>query len=122
MTIGLVNRKMLNINRLNKKISFFTYENGENELKQKTQKLSLYRTMWASVEPTTGREYYEAQKIRAELTWNIYTRYYKSFTPTSSMLIEYNNRKFRIISVIDYQEKHELYKFVCTEVVGEKVG
>ncbi|WP_455714667.1 phage head closure protein [Anaerosporobacter sp.] len=112
---------MLNINRLNKKISIYTYENIKNELGQATQKLSLYRTMWASVEPTTGREYYEAQKIRAELTWNIYTRYYKSFTPTNSMLIEYNNRKFRIISVIDYQERHEMYKFVCTEVVGEKV-
>lgn len=113
---------MLNVNRLNKRITIHTYKNSINELGQETQSLIELVTIWASVEPTNGREYYEAQKLRSELTWNIYIRYTKSFTPTPDMIISYGDRKFRIISVIDYQERHEMYKFVCTEVVGEKIG
>jgi SPP1 family predicted phage head-tail adaptor len=70
------------------------------------------------VEPTTGKEYLEAQRIRNELTYKIFTRYFSDIT--ADMIIKFKNRKFKIESLINYRENNEMLQFVCTEMVGDK--
>ncbi len=97
-------------------------ENGQpfvNEYAQNIQKLVPYKKVWAAVEPTTGKEYMEAQRIRNELTYKIYTRYFPDITV--DMIINYKNREFKIVSSINYQENNEMLQFICTEMVGEKI-
>lgn len=67
----------------------------------------------AFVAPTTGREYEESQKIRAETTYKISTRYFRGIN--SSHRILYDNREFEIISVLDINQRHEELQIIAAE-------
>ena len=65
----------MNIGRMNKRITFEKITESEDELGQMCQRYEAVRTVWATITPTRGGEYYEAQKLREELTFKIYVRY-----------------------------------------------
>ena len=65
------------------------------------------------VAPMSGREYEESQKIRAETTYKISTRFFRHIT--SDMRILYDNREFEIISVLDLGGKHDELQIVAAE-------
>lgn len=109
----------MDIGRTNKRITFYRYEEKENALSQSEQVLKEIKTVWASVEPTRGREYQEAQRIRPELTYKITTRYHKDITP--DMFIKFKDRFFNIISVINVKEQNAMLEIICIEKI-EKVG
>ena len=67
----------------------------------------------AFITPTTGREYEESQKIRAETTYKISTRYFRGINSTHRIL--YNNREFEIVSVLDLNERHEELQIIAAE-------
>ena len=67
----------------------------------------------AFVTPMSGREYEESQKIRAETTYKISTRYFPGITP--DMRILYNKKEFEIVSVLDLNERHEELQIVAAE-------
>ena len=99
---------------------FLTKENGGNAvLKSKkgkfySHKLSLSEfSVWASVSPMTGREYEESQKIRAETTYKVKTRFFKNIT--SDMKFMYNQRIFEIISVLNVGELNTELQIVAIE-------
>lgn len=92
-------------------------------------------TVWAAVEPLSGREYYLAQQTQAEVSHKVTMRYgqwYDEYflTPFSSaqegetvvkpqMRIVYDGRPFSfdIQSVIDVKERHRELVVLCKEVV-----
>lgn len=86
-------------------------ENNDQPIAHKLA-LSEY-SVAAFVAPTTGREYEESQKIRAETTYKISTRYFRGIN--SSHRILYDNRKFEIISVLDINERHEELQIIAAE-------
>lgn len=108
----------MDIGRTNKRITFCRYEEKENALSQLEQVLVEVKTVWASVEPTRGREYQEAQRIRPELTYKITTRYHKEITP--DMFIKWKERHFKIVSVINVKERNEVLEIICTESLLER--
>ena len=65
------------------------------------------------VVPMSGREYEESQKIRAETTYKISTRFFRHIT--SDMRILYDNREFEIVSVLDLGGKHDELQIVAAE-------
>jgi len=67
----------------------------------------------AFVSPMSGREYEESQKIRAETTYKISTRFFRNITP--EMRILYNGREFKIVSVLDLNERHEELQIVAVQ-------
>lgn len=69
--------------------------------------------VWACVAPMNGKEYAEAQKIRAETTYNINTRYMKNIT--GDMKILYGAKVFDIISVLDIDGRKRELKIVAAE-------
>ncbi len=108
----------MDIGRTNKRITFYRYEEKENELLQSEQVLVEVKTVWASVEPTRGREYQEAQRIRPELTYKITTRYHKDITP--DMFIKFKDRYFQMISIINVRERNEMLEIICAEKQTEE--
>lgn len=108
----------MDIGRTNKRVTFCRYEERKNELLQSEQVLIEKMTVWASVEPTRGREYQEAQRIRPELTYKITTRYHAGITP--DMFIKFKERYFQIISIINVRERNEMLEIVCTEKITEQ--
>ncbi len=107
----------MDIGRTNKRITFCRYEEKENALSQTEQTLTEVKTVWASVEPTRGREYQEAQRVRPELTYKITTRYHKGITP--DLFIRFGERYFNIVSVINVRERNEMLEMVCVEKISE---
>ncbi len=86
------------------------YANG----KPMAHKLAMSEySVAAFVTPTTGREYEESQKIRAETTYKISTRYFRGINSTHRIL--YNNREFEIVSVLDLNERHEELQIIAAE-------
>ena len=65
------------------------------------------------VAPMSGREYEESQKIRAETTYKISTRFFRHIT--SDMRILYDNREFEIVSVLDLGGKHDELQSIAVE-------
>ena len=108
----------MDIGRMNKRITFCRYEEKENALSQKVQELAEVKNVWAGVEPTRGREYQEAQRVRPELTYKITTRYHKEVT--SDMFIKFKGRYFNIASIINVREKNEMLEIICTENLQKK--
>jgi SPP1 family predicted phage head-tail adaptor len=58
----------------------------------------------AGVEPLTGKEYEEAQKLRAETTYRVTTRYFGGITPDMKVL--FRNKTLHIVSVINVEERN----------------
>lgn len=85
-----------------------------------TQKPCIFKKVWASIEPTTGKEYMEAQRIRNELTYKIIMRYTEGIT--SNMLLRYRDKTFKIISIINDMEKNQTLQLVCIEEIGVSYG
>ncbi len=75
---------------------------------------SEYKTVWAYVAPKTGREYDESQKIRAETTYNITTRYHGGIT--TDMRIKFGEKEFKIESILNIDERNNELKIVASEV------
>ena len=67
----------------------------------------------ALVTPMSGREYEESQKLRAETTYKIATRFFRSIKPEHRIL--YNNREFDIVSVLDLGGKHDELQIIAAE-------
>lgn len=105
----------MDIGQMNKRIKFCRYHEKENKLYQIEQILDEGKSVWASIKPTRGKEYQEAQRIRPELTYKITTRYHKDIT--SDMLIRFKNRYFEIISVINVNEENKTLEIICIEKV-----
>lgn len=106
---------MLDIGRLRHRITFLKPSSAViNSFGEKVPVYEDYRTVWGAVEPKTGREYDEAQKLRAETTYNILVRYLPGIT--ADMKIRYKEQEFDIISVLNIEMKNERLKIVASEV------
>lgn len=84
-----------------------------NDLGEAVPEYTDYMTVWAEVSPKTGREYDEAQKLRAETTYNITTRYFDGIT--AEMRIRHNGKIFEIISVLNVGGRNAELKIVAAE-------
>lgn len=73
-----------------------------------------YRTVHAAVDPISGRELYQAEQSQSEITHKIRCRYFAG--ATHDMRILMGTRKFKIISIIDWEERHESYLIMAKEL------
>jgi len=64
-----------------------------------------WQTVWGSIEPNTGKRYYEALQANAEVDGIIRTRYLKGVSPT--MRIIYGSRVLSIVSILNVQERRK---------------
>ena len=110
----------MKIGRMAHRVTFMKRQEIIDELGQHKQSLADVCTVWADIAPTKGGEYYEAQKLREELTWNIFVRYLPNIT--ADMVIRHKDRMFQIKSVIDYDFKQRMLKIQCTEYVENGGG
>lgn len=72
-------------------------------------------TVWAMVEPLSGREYFAAQQVNAEVTTKVTIRYIKSIKP--EMRVVFEDRVFDILSVICVDERKVEMQLMCKENV-----
>ena len=73
-------------------------------------------TVWGSVEPLQGREFFAAQQVNADTTVRIRLRYRSGITP--DMRISWDGRIYNILSIIDNREIHADLQLMCSEGVN----
>ena len=71
--------------------------------------------MWAAIDPISGREFYAAEQSQSEVSHKVRCRYRTGLD--TAMRIVYGRRKFKIISIIDWEERHESLLIMCKELV-----
>lgn len=84
----------MNPGKLRHRITFLHKVEEENEVGDTYFAEEAWKTVWASVEPLRGRDYFEARKIQSEATHKITIRYLPGVTP--DMKIEFKGRMFEI--------------------------
>lgn len=73
-------------------------------------------TTWGQIVPISGKEYF-SQVRETTVSHKIYCRYRAGITP--QMRIHFGQRKFRILSVINWEERGEGLTIMCEEVIRE---
>lgn len=63
---------------------------------------STWAIVWASIEPNSGRRYFEAKQANAEVEGLMRIRYRSGLEPT--FRISYDGRTFQIISIVQPRE------------------
>lgn len=76
-------------------------------------------SVWAIIEPLSGKEYFNAQQINSEVTSKITIRYLKDLD--SHAVIHWNNRVFKILSIINLEERNIYLQLLCSEKVGDSI-
>jgi len=72
-------------------------------------------TVWAAIEPLTGREFFAQQQVQSEITVRIRIRYRDDIV--SGMKAEYGDKTYVIQNIIDKEEKHQELQLMCSEGV-----
>jgi SPP1 family predicted phage head-tail adaptor len=70
-------------------------------------------TVWASIEPLSGREYFYAHQIKNEVSHRVRIRYRSDIT--AEMRIKHGERIIGIESIIDLQERHQFLEVLGRE-------
>lgn len=70
-------------------------------------------SVWARVEPLSGREYFYSQQIKAEVTHRVKIRYREDIT--IKMRIKHRDRNLAIESILDKKERREELEIFCRE-------
>lgn len=74
---------------------------------------STYAQAWASVEPLTGREYYENRATQGEVTHKVTMRYRAGIGPEQRIV--FRSRNLEIVSVRNIEERDRLLVLDCRE-------
>ena len=82
---------------------------------QESDSLDTVAVVWANINPLRGREYVQAQQDRAEITHKVTLRYRKDID--RACILDYENRKFEIMHIINIQEKNRYLELMCKEQI-----
>lgn len=81
-------------------------------------------TRWAKVWPLSGRELFQAQQIRADITHRVQMRYFKNATSfrvqpgvKATMRLLLQGRPLYVLSCVDIEERHIELDLMCMEEV-----
>ena len=85
-----------------------------NDYGEQIESWSSYTTVWAAIEPLSGRELLNAQQISAEITTRVRIRYNSSVTSEHRVVI--GGRTLEIVSVINPAERDITQHLLCKEV------
>ena len=103
---------------LNKRITIYQLVTGSpvaDELGNPNTSWEPVDTVWASIEPITGREFWAQQQVQSEITVRIRIRYRADILP--GMKAEYGSKTYVIQNVIDRDEQHAELQLMCSEGV-----
>lgn len=105
----------MKISDLRHRITLQKLEMVQDSYGQPTETWEDIATVWAAVNPISGREFFQAETINSEVTHKILIRYRAGIEPT--MRVKFKDRIFTILSVINFQEKNEALQLMCKELI-----
>jgi len=100
---------------LKHKIEIQSYTETSNDFGEVTKGYSTFKTVYASITPLAGKEYFASKQLNAEVSHKIECRYISGVLP--SMRIVYDSRIFNIESVINIREANKTLQIMAVEVI-----
>lgn len=79
---------------------------------------STVATVWAEVEPISGRERFEAMRLQGEVTHRIVVRHRRDLTPDHTWRLRLGSRSFNVRAVINQGERDRFLELLCQEGVA----
>lgn len=102
------------ISDLNKRISILSNAKVPDGMGGTTSAtLTIVPRLWAAIWPVSAKEMTNSQSPSMIITHRIRIRYRKVMR--SNWIIQYGNRKFNIVGVVDPNESHEWLDIMCKE-------
>jgi len=99
---------------LRHRITLQTFTTAPDSYGEPIKTWSDLATVWAAVEPLTGREYFQAQQTHAEVTYRVRIRYRADVVPT--MRIAHAGKTLEILAAIDVGERRREMHLMCREL------
>ncbi len=72
-----------------------------------------FKSIWAQIEPLSGRELYEAQRLSNRVTHKVTVRYLANLTP--DMRVKHGVKIYKIISIVNLRELDTWMILLCEE-------
>lgn len=105
----------MRIGEKNKRITIQKNQPVRNSVGEEEEKWIDVIKVWASIEPLSGKELFQAQQVYAEVSTRIKIWYQPSITP--DMRILWGTRVFEVLSAINFKEQNKELHFTCKELV-----
>ena len=103
----------MRIGPLRHRVTIQQLSKSQNGMGEEEPGWTNFATRWASIEPISGREYFAAQQINAEVTHRVRMRYLPGMESTMRLL--YGGRIFNITALINADERNQTLEILCTE-------
>ena len=92
-----------------------------DELGQHTNGLTEIATVWGSLYPVRGQEFYEVQKIQGRVTHKCYVRYRSALENLdSNAYLSCAGRVYSIESVTNLELENKFMEIYCTEHINKE--
>lgn len=111
--------RTMNIGKLNKRITFLQLMDVEDELGQTKKELGEVKTVWGTLYPVRGSEFYEIQKVQGRTTHKCYVRYLDGID--SNCFLRCKDKTYSIESVMDVDLEHKMLEIMCSEHLNKEV-
>lgn len=105
------------MNKLNKRVTIQQATEAPNTIGEPVLTWIEHKSVWAHVQPFSGREYFDAKGIEASLDIRVTIRYLS--TVTIGMRVLYDGRIFDIQSVINRDESRDFTELMCKELIND---
>lgn len=76
---------------------------------------TLFCVCWARVQPVSGKEFFNANQERAQISHKIRIRYVAEITPAHR--VNFGGRLFNIQTVINFDERNRELEILAVEIV-----
>jgi SPP1 family predicted phage head-tail adaptor len=100
---------------LNKHVTIQRRGTGQDSVGQAEEAWGDVTTVWASIQPISGRNYFNASGERAEVTHQIMTRYGPDIAVRDRVVID--KRIFEIRAVLNMEDRDRYLQLMVTEHV-----
>lgn len=107
----------MKIGGLNRRVEVLEYFTTRDEFGGEVGEWKVVDTLWATIDPVSGTEYFQAQTVNAETVVKITLRYNPKITVLNR--IRYQNAVYEIIGVADSKTAHRATILNCKERVND---
>jgi len=104
----------MRIGELRHRVTLRKKEIAEDALKQQSEVWTDIATVWARIEPLSGREYFAARQENADVSVKVVIRYLPGITAETRVV--FGGRIFEVLSVINPEERNISLVLLCKEI------
>jgi len=101
---------------LNRRVMIQQSSTAQDAYGQPVAGFTTLATVWAAVEPLSGRQLFAAKQAQSEVSVQVTIRYLA--TLTTAMQVVYGTHIYGIDAIIDYESRHESMVLLCKEIAA----